>query len=104
MEDPPARAPGAGGAAVIYLNCPCCGLTVTAKTDWLAVEHCPRCIARRGVLVRLFASTLPAETLYAEDVRPDPDRFAAGGDHPATNAHSAGVSSEPGEDGARAGP
>ena len=55
-----------------YLNCPHCGLTIAPKADWLAVEHCPRCIARRGVLVTMFASSLPADALYAADGRPGP--------------------------------
>ena len=92
MEDLPERTPDAGGPGVIYLNCPRCGLSVRSKANWLAVEHCPRCIARRGALVRLFASTLPADVLYAEDTRPDPDGLEPG------------VSSEPGEDSATVGP
>jgi hypothetical protein len=49
-------------------------LTITPKADWLTVEHCPRCVARRGVLVTLFVSSLPVAALYAEDARPDLDR------------------------------
>jgi hypothetical protein len=49
-------------------------LTITPKADWLVLEHCPRCIARRGVLVTLFASSLPVEALYAEGTRPGPGR------------------------------
>jgi hypothetical protein len=66
-----------------YLNCPHCGLTITPKADWLAVEHCPRCIARRGILVTLFASSLPADALYAEHARPGPRRSEAADPHPA---------------------
>jgi hypothetical protein len=66
-----------------YLNCPHCGLTITPKVDWLAVEHCPRCIARRGVLVTLVASPLPANALYAADGRPDPPCSEPAGPHPA---------------------
>jgi hypothetical protein len=58
-------------------------LTITPKADWLAVEHCPRCIARRGVLVTLFASSLPADALYAEDVSPGPRDSKPAGPHPA---------------------
>jgi hypothetical protein len=49
-------------------------LTITPKADWLAVEYCPRCIARRGVLVTLFASSLPVDALYPADAKPDPER------------------------------
>jgi hypothetical protein len=66
-----------------YLNCPHCGLTITPKVDWLAVEHCPRCIARRGVLVTLFASPLPANGRYGADGRPDPRGSEPAGPHPA---------------------
>jgi hypothetical protein len=61
----------------IYLNCPCCGLTITPRASWLTVEHCPRCIARNGIPVGLFASTLPTGELYAADAAPDADRFVA---------------------------
>ena len=57
-----------------YLNCPHCGLTITPKADWLVVKYCPRCIARRGVLVTLFASSLPVDALYPDDAKPDPER------------------------------
>jgi hypothetical protein len=55
-------APGA-----IHLNCPRCRLTLTARTQWLAVRHCPRCIARERLVVAMFMSTLPADLLYATD-------------------------------------
>lgn len=57
----------------VYLNCPQCGLTIAPKVDWLVVEHCPRCLARRRTAVRLFASTLPARELYATELIPDTD-------------------------------
>jgi len=66
-----------------YLNCPHCGLTITPKADWLTVEHCPRCIAHRGILVTLFASSLPVEALYAKGARPHPGRGHPAGSHPA---------------------
>ena len=43
-----------------YLSCPDCGLTLLPKADWLAVEHCPRCIARRRTRVSMSASATPA--------------------------------------------
>jgi hypothetical protein len=49
-------------------------LTITPKAEWLAVEYCPRCIARRGVLVTLFTSSLPVDALYPDDAKPDPER------------------------------
>lgn len=60
----------------VYLNCPRCGLTISPKAEWLAIEHCPRCIARHRALVKLFASTLPTDELYAPGVRPSDDVLA----------------------------
>ena len=61
----------------IYLNCPRCGLTMTPRASRLTVEHCPRCMARNGIPVGLFASTLPTGELYAADAAPGADRFVA---------------------------
>jgi hypothetical protein len=66
-----------------YLNCLHCGLTITPKVEWLAVEHCPRCIARRGVLVTLFASSLPAHALYAAEAQPGTRDIEPAGPQPA---------------------
>lgn len=52
-----------------HLNCPRCGLTLAHPACW-EPEYCPRCIARRHVAVRLFASTLPADELYASGAAP----------------------------------
>ena len=41
------------------LNCPLCGLTITPKAGWLAMTHCPRCVARTGTLVEFVGSRLP---------------------------------------------
>jgi hypothetical protein len=65
MRNPATRAAAANGNRADYLNCPRCGLTITPRADWLCIEHCPRCIARRRVLVKLFASALPAAELYS---------------------------------------
>jgi hypothetical protein len=51
----------------VYLNCPRCGLSIRSKPDRPAIEHCPRCIARARVAVRLFASTMAMEQLYAAE-------------------------------------
>jgi hypothetical protein len=52
----------------LHLNCPRCRLTITPKATWLTIAHCPRCVARCGVLISLFASILTAEELYATDM------------------------------------
>lgn len=74
MSHLPTRDPGSNGAGTIHLNCPRCGLTITPKANWLTVEHCPRSIARSGVPVRLFTSTLPTDQLYAAERHLAPDR------------------------------
>ena len=76
-DDRTASTPGAS-----FLNCPSCGLTIRAKAYRMAIEYCPRCIARSGTPVRLFASTLATIELYASDAIPDaarPDRPGAAG-------------------------
>jgi hypothetical protein len=55
-----------------YLNCPRCGLSITLKTHWLAIKHCPRCLGRHRTLVEMFRSPLPADALYANTSLPNP--------------------------------
>jgi uncharacterized paraquat-inducible protein A len=45
---------------MLYLNCPRCGLTILPRVDWLTVEHCPRCIARRRTRVPMLSATAPS--------------------------------------------
>jgi hypothetical protein len=54
----------------LHLDCPRCGLSIAARYPWLAMTHCPRCIARAGVAVELFSSGLPTTGLYADVERP----------------------------------
>ncbi len=74
---------GEPGRGLVYLNCPRCRLSIRSKPNRLTVEHCPRCIARSRIAVRLFASTLSAEELYAAGSvyaagsAPEPDRAEA---------------------------
>ena len=44
---------------MLYLNCPLCGLTILPRVDWLTVEHCPRCIARRRTRVTMLSAYAP---------------------------------------------
>lgn len=48
--------PAVGSREPVHLTCPRCGWGITLKTRWLAVRHCPRCVARRHVTVRLSGS------------------------------------------------
>jgi hypothetical protein len=55
--------------AMSYVNCPRCGLAVRLRAPFLAVRHCPRCVARRGIAVEMLISeprTLPAPTRQAD--------------------------------------
>ena len=54
-----------------FLICPRCGLSVKARTGWLTVEYCPRCIARAQIPVRLFSSPLPSSELYRDGLAPN---------------------------------
>ena len=49
-----------------FLICPRCGLTIRPKASWPALRHCPRCLARSHAAVDMFASTMPAASLYDE--------------------------------------
>jgi hypothetical protein len=55
----------------LFLNCPRCGLSIKPKARWLALEYCPRCMARARVPVKLFSSTLPAAELYDDNAAPN---------------------------------
>jgi hypothetical protein len=61
-----------------FLNCPRCGLSIRPKARWMAIEHCPRCLARARVVVNMFPSSLPATELYREGGAPK----STGGAHP----------------------
>lgn len=43
----------------LLLRCPRCGLGIRPRVSWLAIEHCPRCLARARTPVKLVASGLP---------------------------------------------
>jgi hypothetical protein len=50
-------------------------LTIMPRASGLrTIEQCPRCRARAGVEVGLFASTLPAGELYAAGAVPNERR------------------------------
>ena len=54
-----------------FLICPRCGLSIQPRARWLTVEHCPRCIARAQIPVRLFSSPLPSSELYRDGLAPN---------------------------------
>ncbi|MGB0092460.1 MAG: hypothetical protein WBP81_08000 [Solirubrobacteraceae bacterium] len=61
----------ASARAVSFLNCPRCGLSIRPKTSWLTIEHCPRCIARARIPIKLFSSPLPTTELYRAGFAPN---------------------------------
>lgn len=73
----PTRDSAFDGPATIHFNCPRCRLTITPRASWLAIAHCPRCIARSGVAVSLFTSTLPTGELCDADAASRSDRIDA---------------------------
>ena len=59
--------------AAQFLNCPRCGLSIRPKARWLAIEHCPRCLAHARVAVKMFSSPLSVAELYREGGAPQAD-------------------------------
>jgi hypothetical protein len=41
------------------MNCPNCGLSIRLLASYLAVERCPRCLARRHTAVPMYISLQP---------------------------------------------
>ncbi len=56
--------------ALLFRNCPRCGLSIKPRARWWAVEYCPRCIGSARIPVPLFSSPLPVAELYAEGSAP----------------------------------
>jgi hypothetical protein len=59
--------------AASYLNCPRCGLSIALRSRWLAMAHCPRCVARSRTIVELFSSRAPARVPDGESCLPRAD-------------------------------
>ena len=59
---PPQAGPSAETRAtgIVRLRCPRCDLTLGLRVRWLAIEHCPRCVARARTLVELVPTDRPA--------------------------------------------
>lgn len=64
-----ATARGLRFAAVSYLHCPRCHVTIAERPDSLLV-NCPRCLARAAVVSPLYASSLRAAGRDAEGHSP----------------------------------
>ena len=50
-----------------YLRCPRWGLGIQPRVSWLAIEHCPRCVAQARIAVRLVSSPLPTPQHYQDE-------------------------------------
>ncbi|MBV9818151.1 MAG: hypothetical protein JOZ07_07365 [Solirubrobacterales bacterium] len=44
-----------------YVVCPRCGLSLRVRYSNLVLEHCPRCLARRGVATPMRVIERPPE-------------------------------------------
>lgn len=56
-------------------SCPRCGLSIRQKFHWLAVEHCPRCLAHAHLAVTLISSPPTGENVaYAPRAAPRAER------------------------------
>jgi len=42
-----------------YLNCPRCGLSIRLRAPYLALERCPRCLARAGLTIPMYVTRQP---------------------------------------------
>jgi hypothetical protein len=62
------------------MHCPNCGLTIQPRAPFLTMDHCPRCLARRGAIISMEIS----------DQRPGSD--------PAAGLAEVRPATEPGED------
>jgi hypothetical protein len=50
---------------MLYQHCPRCRLAIRCRATYLALEHCPRCLGRAGILTVMFTSPLNAIELRA---------------------------------------
>ena len=63
----------AGSASVGFLLiCPRCGLSIRPRARWLAIEYCPRCMARARIPVAFSSSARSTVGLYTNRSAPLP--------------------------------
>lgn len=39
-----------------YMHCPSCGLSIHLRAPFLTLDHCPRCLVRRGAAIPMRIS------------------------------------------------
>jgi hypothetical protein len=61
----------AASESTSFLKCPRCGLSIRPRASWLTIEHCPRCIARDRVPVKLVSFPLSASERYGQGFGPN---------------------------------
>jgi Zn-finger nucleic acid-binding protein len=67
---------------MVYLNCPRCGLSL-AMPRMAVIEHCPRCIARRRLVLLFESRQLPGRNRSPAPRAPrGPDRSPSAPDAP----------------------
>jgi hypothetical protein len=54
----------------LFLTCPRCGLRIGPRAPWLAIEHCPRCLAHARLPVKLVSSPPPSESQRYQHAAP----------------------------------
>ena len=54
----------------LYMNCPCCRLSIELNPRWLTVRPCSRCPGRNRTLVELFRIAAARRSLYADGSLP----------------------------------
>jgi hypothetical protein len=52
-----------------YMNCPRCRFSVRLRASYLTLERCPRCLARRQVVVHMYISDRPGGAQIAQERR-----------------------------------
>ena len=57
---------------MLYQHCPRCRLAIRCRASYLALEHCPRCLGRAGILTVMFTSPLNAIELRAAETEGEP--------------------------------
>ena len=57
---------------MLYQHCPRCRLAIRCRASYLALERCPRCLGRAGIVTAMFTSPLNAVELRAGESELDP--------------------------------
>ncbi len=64
-----------------YMNCPRCRFSIRLRASYLTLERCPRCLARRQVVVQMYISDRPGGAQIAQERRDADGRPQRDDDH-----------------------